>query len=82
LFPNIGSQFTSEYPGNPGNKRQLKPDQSDWSMNTSKKKLFRNTGKVVKTKVKICWAWWCIPVIPVAGRLKQEDPELRPAWTT
>jgi hypothetical protein len=51
-------------------------------MNTSKKKLFRNTGKVVKTKVKICWAWWCIPVIPVAGRLKQEDPELRPAWTT
>jgi hypothetical protein len=74
LFPNIGSQFTSEYPGNPGNKRQLKPDQSDWSMDIFRRKLLRNKGKIVR--IRPCWAWWCLPVIPVTGKLKQEDHEL------
>jgi hypothetical protein len=51
-------------------------------MDIFRRKLFRNKGKVDRSKIKICWAWWCISVIPVTGRLKQEDHELRVAWTT
>jgi hypothetical protein len=57
-------------------------------MDTFRKKLLKNKttttkknkGKVVR--IKTCCTWWRMPVIPVIGRLKQEDHELRPAWAT
>jgi hypothetical protein len=45
---------------------------------TFRRKLVRIKGKVVR--IKTFWARWHMPVIPVIGRLKQEDPELRLAW--
>jgi hypothetical protein len=39
-------------------------------------------GSCLIVRIKTCWAWWQIPVIPVIGRLKQEDHEFRPAWAT
>jgi hypothetical protein len=51
-------------------------------MDILRRKLFRNKGKVVRIKIKPCWAWWHMPVIPGIGRLTQEDHELRPAWAT
>jgi hypothetical protein len=45
-----------------------------------RRKLLRNKVKVVR--IKPCWAWWSMPVIPVTGRLKQEAHELRPSWST
>jgi hypothetical protein len=49
-------------------------------MDILRKKLLRNKGKVVR--IKACWAWWCMPVTTVIGRLKPEDYELRLAWGT
>jgi hypothetical protein len=74
------SQITSDYLGDPSHEGQLKPDQSDWSMAIFRRKLLRNKEKVVR--IKTCWAWWCMSEIPVTGRLKQEDHELRLAWAT
>jgi hypothetical protein len=51
-------------------------------MDIFKRILFRNNGKLVRIKVKPCWAWWHVPVIPVIWGLKQEDHELRSAWAT
>jgi hypothetical protein len=63
----VGSQITSDHPEHHSSEGQLKPDHSDWSMDIFKRKLLRNKGKVVK--IKPCWAWRCILVIPVIGRL-------------
>lgn len=28
------------------------------------------------------WLWWCMPVIPVLGKLRQKDPKFRSGWVT
>jgi hypothetical protein len=28
-------------------------------------------------KIEACWVWWCTPVIPAPGRLRQEDLKFR-----
>jgi hypothetical protein len=66
----------------PCNKGQLKPDQSNCSIGIFQRKLSRNKGKVARINIKSGWARWHMPVIPVMGRLKQKDHELRPAWVT
>jgi hypothetical protein len=70
-----GSQITSDYLEYPSNEGQLKPGQSDWSTDIFRRILLRNKGKVVR--IKMCWAWWYMPVIPVIERLKQKDNKLR-----
>jgi hypothetical protein len=49
-------------------------------MDIFRRKLLINKGKVVR--IKPYWAWWLMPVIPVIGRLKEEDHELRLSWAT
>jgi hypothetical protein len=38
--------------------------------------------KKKKKKLETSRVWWCTPVSPALGRLRQQDPEFRPAWAT
>jgi ubiquinone/menaquinone biosynthesis C-methylase UbiE len=44
----------------------------------SGKQLKERTAQAINPHIKrACQTWWCMPIIPVIGRLKHEDPEFK-----